>query len=47
MRARAFLSSRDRDPEIRLGEAAEAGVWPFEHEAFVGIRAFLEGLVEG
>ena len=32
-RAHAFLASRDR-PDLRLGEAAERGVWRFDSEAF-------------
>ena len=32
-RAHAFLASRDR-PDLRLGEAAERGLWRFESEAF-------------
>ena len=32
-RAHAFLASRDR-PDLRLGEAAERGIWRFESEAF-------------
>ena len=32
-RSHAFLASRDR-PDLRLGEAAERGVWRFDSEAF-------------
>ena len=32
-RAHAFLASRDR-PDLRIGEAADRGIWQFEHEAF-------------
>ena len=32
-RVHAFLASRDR-PDLRLGEAAERGIWRFESEAF-------------
>ena len=32
-RLHAFLASRDR-PGLRLGEAAESGIWPLETDAF-------------
>ena len=32
-RAHAFLASQDR-PDLRLGEAAERGIWRFDSEAF-------------
>ncbi len=32
-RVHAFLASRDR-PDLRLGEAAERGIWRFDSEAF-------------
>lgn len=32
-RAHAFLASRER-PDLRLGEAAERGIWRFDSEAF-------------
>ena len=32
-RAHAFLASRDR-PDLRLGEAAQLGVWDFDSDAF-------------
>ena len=44
MRVHAFLATRYDNPEFRLGEAAEADIWPFEHEAFMGIKAFLTQL---
>lgn len=43
---RAFLASQ-RDPEWRLGEAACAGCWKFDHKAFEQVRAFLTALVSG
>jgi len=36
----AFLSSRD-EPDLRLGEAAQAGYWPWTHQAFDQVRQFL------
>lgn len=36
----AFLSSRDQ-PDLRLGNAAEAGHWPWTHQAFDQVREFL------
>lgn len=38
-----FLSSK-KDPEKRLGEAAEAGYWPWENSAFNIIKQFLQVL---
>ena len=37
----AFLSSRE-DPSLRLGEAAQRGVWPLESNAFRPLRELLE-----
>ena len=42
-RVHAFLASRER-PELRLGEASEKGVWPFETEAFRPLRQLLRML---
>ena len=42
-RLHAFLSSRDR-PGLRIGEAAEAGIWQFEDEAFDPLKALLRML---
>ena len=39
-RVHAFLSSRET-PDLRLGEAAEKGYWPFEDPAFDLIKKFL------
>ena len=39
-RVHAFLASRDR-PDLRLGEAAEAGIWEFEDDAFAPLRQLL------
>ncbi len=44
MKAHAFLASNYDDPELRLGEAAQKGVWPLGHHAFEGIKAFLTQL---
>lgn len=38
--AQAFLASRER-PGLRLGEAAEAGYWDFEHSAFEPFKRLL------
>ena len=42
-RVHAFLSSRET-PDLRLGEAAEKGYWPFEDPAFHLIKEFLRKL---
>lgn len=39
-KAQAFLASRER-PGLRLGEAAEAGYWDFEHAAFEPFKRLL------
>ena len=39
-RIHAFLSSRE-EPDLRLGEAAEKGYWPWEHHAFDCFRKLL------
>ncbi|MDP2896509.1 MAG: hypothetical protein Q8Q12_08100 [bacterium] len=39
----AFLSSRPT-PDLRLGEAAQKGYWPFENAAFETIKGFLREL---
>lgn len=39
-RVHAFLSSRER-PDLRLGEAAERGVWRFGDSAFDSLKAVL------
>ncbi len=46
MKAHAFLATRYDNPELRLGEAAEERIWPFDHEAFEEVRDFLQRLVE-
>ena len=38
--AHAYLASR-RDPVARVGEAAQQGVWDFDHQAFAAISNFL------
>ena len=42
-RVQAFLASRDT-PGKRLGEAAMAGYWAFDHPAFDGFRQLLSML---
>ena len=42
-RVHAFLASRER-PELRLGEAAEVGVWPFDTDAFQPLKDLLRML---
>lgn len=44
MKAHAFLATRYDNPELRLGEAAREGIWPFDHETFDGIKIFLKKL---
>ena len=39
-RLHAFLASRD-DPSLRLGEAADQGVWEFEDESFTPLKELL------
>jgi hypothetical protein len=39
----AFLSSR-KEPDLRLGEAAMAGCWPFGNPAFKEVKRFLNML---
>ena len=39
-RAHAFLASRE-GPGLRLGEAADSGVWPLDHGAFDQLRSLL------
>jgi hypothetical protein len=42
-RVHAWLASRQR-PDRRLGEAAEAGEWPWSKESFAPLIAFLRGM---
>lgn len=42
-RIHAFLSSR-REPDLRLGEAALEGYWPFENKAFDEVKRFIRTL---
>lgn len=44
-RVHAFLASRPR-PDLRLGEAAEKGIWDFDSEAFRPLRYLLKQLAE-
>ncbi len=39
----AFLSSRPK-PDLRLGEAAQKGYWPFDNTAFDTVKKFLREL---
>ena len=39
-RAHAFLASRDR-PDLRIGEAADRGMWQFDSEAFNPLKNLL------
>ncbi len=40
-RLHAFLASRER-PDLRLGEAADAGIWDFEADSFRPLKTLLE-----
>lgn len=40
-RVRVFLASRP-EPDKRLGEAAQAGYWPLDSEAFTQLKRFLQ-----
>jgi hypothetical protein len=42
-RVQAFLASRSR-PGLRLGEAAQAGYWSWDHPAFDSLKQFLRAL---
>ena len=42
-RSHAFLASRER-PDLRIGEAADRGIWQFEHEAFDLLKDLLKML---
>ena len=39
-RTHAFLASRER-PNLRIGEAADRGIWQFEHAAFNPLKDLL------
>ena len=39
-RVHAFLASRER-PDLRLGEAAESGIWTFDTDAFLPLKNLL------
>ena len=39
-RVHAFLASRAR-PDLRMGEAADSGIWPFEDDTFAPMRELL------
>jgi hypothetical protein len=42
-RLHTFLASRER-PGLRLGEAAEKGIWPWDHSVFDPLKGFLRAL---
>lgn len=42
-RLQAYLAAQPR-PGLRLGEAADAGIWPWDHLAFEPLKAFLRAL---
>ncbi len=42
-RIHAWLASQE-EPDRRLGEAAQKGYWPFDHEAFKPITEFIKML---
>lgn len=42
-RAHAFLATRPH-PHVSVGVAAQKGYWPFGHEAFADVQAFLRSL---
>jgi hypothetical protein len=42
-RAHVWLAAQPK-PDMRLGEAAEKGYWPFTHPAFDALKAFLSQL---
>lgn len=44
-RIHAWLASR-AEPDVRLGEAAEKGYWPWASVAFIPFRTFLQGIEE-
>ena len=40
----AFLVTRVKDPDIRVGEAAKAGLWPWNNPAFDELQVFFRRL---
>ena len=40
-RLHAFLASRDR-PDLRIGEAADRGIWQLDSEAFTPLKDLLQ-----
>jgi hypothetical protein len=42
-RVQSFIAGHPSDFRL-IGEAADGGVWPFDHDAFDGLRKFLSGL---
>jgi hypothetical protein len=45
-KVQVFLASRSK-PGLRLGEAAEAGYWPWNGNAFKQVKDFLQKIVQG
>ena len=45
-KVQTFLASRPK-AGLRLGEAAEAGYWPWDHEVFRTVKGFIERLIHG
>lgn len=45
-KVQVFLASRQK-AGLRLGEAAQAGYWPWDAEAFQQVKDFLRSVVEG
>ena len=43
-RAHAFLASRAKDQNLRVGEAAEAGHWQLDSPVFDPLKSFLLAL---
>jgi len=44
VRAHAFIAGQMDNPDLHMGTAAEAGCWPFGHEAFAELKAFIREL---
>ena len=40
---RAYLASRS-DPSLKIGEAANAGYWNFDHQAWQPLKQFLQAM---
>jgi hypothetical protein len=44
-KVQVFLASRER-VTLRLGEAAEAGIWPLNNKVFEDVRSFLKKIIQ-